>query len=112
MNEANRADYIDRAAKRLIVCTPSGTFEGTFHFPIAARLSDALRTAFTTEHHFLLTDVTISGKSPLAGPASRAEFICINGAHVDVVIPVEEPTAAEANDTPDPPRRLLKDFAA
>lgn len=115
MNEANRADYIERAAKRLIVCTPTATFEGTFYYPMAARLSDAIRTAFTSEHGFLLTDVVISDKPSLAEPASRAPFVYINGAHVNVVIPVEEPAASEAIDAseaPEPLRPLLTDFAA
>jgi hypothetical protein len=99
-----RANYVARASTRLIVCTPTARFEGTFHYPIAARLSDAIRMAFTSEHHFLLTDVSISDNDSLAESASRAPFICINGAHVDVVIPMEE--AAQASDSQEPSRSI------
>ncbi|MDP9236394.1 MAG: hypothetical protein M3P30_03180 [Chloroflexota bacterium] len=108
----SRADFIERASKRLIIGTPTATFEGTFHYPIAVRLSDAIRSAFTSDHHFLLTDVVITGEPSLAEPASRAAFVCVNGAHVNVVIPVEEPAATQAGDAPDPAARSLNGFAA
>ncbi len=80
---------------RVLVCTASGNFEGNFHHPPGVRLSDAIRNSFAADRHLLLTDVILQSDDPLNEPVSRAPFILINGAHANVIIPLEPAVAME-----------------
>lgn len=83
-------ERVEREAARIVVCTPSGIFEGNFHHAPGVRLSDALRNAIVSDRHLLLTDVVVRADEGLARTVSQAPFVLISGAHTDVIVPVDE----------------------
>ena len=84
-----------RHRSRVLVCTSSGTFEGNFHYAEGDRVSDALRSA---ERYLLLSDVAIQLAADLARTIRHAPFLLISVANIEVIVPLEDPEADEAED--------------
>ena len=84
-----------RHRSRLLVCTSSGTFEGHFHHAEGDRVSDALRSA---ERYLLLSDVAIQLAADLGRTIRRAPFLLISVANIEVIVPLEEPDTAKAEE--------------
>ncbi|MDA0256797.1 MAG: hypothetical protein O3C25_03540 [Chloroflexi bacterium] len=84
-----------RHRSRVLVCTSSGTFEGYFHYAEGDRVSDALRSA---ERYLLLSDVAIQLAVDLGRTIRHAPFLLISVANIEVIVPLEEPEADEADE--------------